>query len=530
MAAHVGEEYGRSLAARMTPSEGQRTVRAAMHVVAETLTAHGFAAHAEDRGDDHGGRRRAVPLRRRQQHQPRAVRGGPRHGQGTAVRAVRHGVAPGAPGDPLVAGAGRRRLHRLCLSLRWRAPISTTPARPRRGPRRSPPWRTGPRLPTGDPGPAPRRGPHRPRRARGGPRRRWRTCVGVGGPPGRLHLGGDRGHQRGRLGRDPRRAGRARAVRRRGALGGPRRLGARWRRPRSIGVDGAGRLDVDGPAGAPAGPGAAPPGAGALPVGQPRGGDAPARARGGRAVPGRPGSRSTSTPRRPAATCPWTSARWTPTWSASVRTSSAGVPGRRRADRAARQPVRTPPRRAASRSAGAGPGSRRSRRSSPSVPRPPRWPARRSACRARRRPRAPGDRSPPSSTPPLAVERGRRRRARPPRSDRLPYLVCLGVHGVEAEPVLIGLDRAGVAVHSGSACSSESIEPSPVLEAMGVDPSHSLRVSVGWSTTDDGLRRVRRRLPPGRRRPARRYGADVAGRLGGPGRVKLRGSGTPAAL
>jgi predicted ArsR family transcriptional regulator len=51
MAAHVGEEYGRSLAARMTPSEGQRTVRAAMHVVAETLTAHGFAAHAEDRGE-----------------------------------------------------------------------------------------------------------------------------------------------------------------------------------------------------------------------------------------------------------------------------------------------------------------------------------------------------------------------------------------------------------------------------------------------------------------------------------------------
>ncbi|HXB36898.1 MAG TPA: cysteine desulfurase family protein [Acidimicrobiales bacterium] len=69
--------------------------------------------------------------------------------------------------------------------------------------------------------------------------------------------------------------------------------------------------------------------------------------------------------------------------------------------------------------------------------------------------------------------------------DRLPYLICLGVHGVEAEPVLIGLDRAGVAVHSGSACSSEAIEPSPVLEAMGVDPSHSLRVSVGWTTTDE---------------------------------------------
>jgi predicted ArsR family transcriptional regulator len=51
MAAHVGEEYGRSLAARMTPHEGQRTIRAAMHVVADTLTAHGFAAHAEDRGE-----------------------------------------------------------------------------------------------------------------------------------------------------------------------------------------------------------------------------------------------------------------------------------------------------------------------------------------------------------------------------------------------------------------------------------------------------------------------------------------------
>jgi predicted ArsR family transcriptional regulator len=49
MAAHVGEEYGRSLAARMTPTEGQRTIRAAMHVVADTLTAHGFAAHAEQR-------------------------------------------------------------------------------------------------------------------------------------------------------------------------------------------------------------------------------------------------------------------------------------------------------------------------------------------------------------------------------------------------------------------------------------------------------------------------------------------------
>ena len=54
---------------------------------------------------------------------------------------------------------------------------------------------------------------------------------------------------------------------------------------------------------------------------------------------------------------------------------------------------------------------------------------------------------------------------------------------VEAEPVLLGLDQAGVAVHSGSSCSSEALEPSPVLEAMGVDAHRSLRVSVGWSST-----------------------------------------------
>lgn len=70
---------------------------------------------------------------------------------------------------------------------------------------------------------------------------------------------------------------------------------------------------------------------------------------------------------------------------------------------------------------------------------------------------------------------------------RLPHLVCLGIEGVEAEPIVLGLDRRGIAVHSGSACSSESLEPSPVLRAMGVDPASSLRPSVGWSTTDDDV-------------------------------------------
>ena len=68
--------------------------------------------------------------------------------------------------------------------------------------------------------------------------------------------------------------------------------------------------------------------------------------------------------------------------------------------------------------------------------------------------------------------------------ERLPHLVCVGIDGIEPQAVLLGLDRAGVAAHSGSSCSSEALEPSPVLEAMGVDADRSLRLSVGWSSTD----------------------------------------------
>ncbi|MDQ3895773.1 MAG: aminotransferase class V-fold PLP-dependent enzyme, partial [Actinomycetota bacterium] len=71
--------------------------------------------------------------------------------------------------------------------------------------------------------------------------------------------------------------------------------------------------------------------------------------------------------------------------------------------------------------------------------------------------------------------------------ERVPHIGCLGVAGVEAEAVLLGLDQAGISAHSGSACSSESLEPSPVLAAMGVEAERSLRVSVGWSTTADDV-------------------------------------------
>jgi cysteine desulfurase len=73
------------------------------------------------------------------------------------------------------------------------------------------------------------------------------------------------------------------------------------------------------------------------------------------------------------------------------------------------------------------------------------------------------------------------------RHRRVPHLVCVAVGGVEAEPVLLGLDQSGIAAHSGSSCSSESLAPSPVLAAMGVDAERSLRLSVGWSTTDDDV-------------------------------------------
>ncbi len=75
----------------------------------------------------------------------------------------------------------------------------------------------------------------------------------------------------------------------------------------------------------------------------------------------------------------------------------------------------------------------------------------------------------------------------PEPTGRVPHIRCFVVEGVEAEPVLLGLDRYGVSVHSGSACSSESLERSEVLAAMGVDEDHSLRVSVGWSTTTEDV-------------------------------------------
>ena len=50
LAESVGEEYGRSLAERMSPGDVHRSFKSALAAVADALTAHGFAAHAEARG------------------------------------------------------------------------------------------------------------------------------------------------------------------------------------------------------------------------------------------------------------------------------------------------------------------------------------------------------------------------------------------------------------------------------------------------------------------------------------------------
>jgi len=70
---------------------------------------------------------------------------------------------------------------------------------------------------------------------------------------------------------------------------------------------------------------------------------------------------------------------------------------------------------------------------------------------------------------------------------RLPNTTSFAVPGVKAETAIIGFDLNGIAVSSGSACSSGKVQTSHVLAAMGVDPvlvRGGLRVSLGWSTTD----------------------------------------------
>ena len=83
--------------------------------------------------------------------------------------------------------------------------------------------------------------------------------------------------------------------------------------------------------------------------------------------------------------------------------------------------------------------------------------------------------------------------------ERVPNTTNISFHGVEAEALLIALDLEGIAVSTGSACSSGTLEPSHVLRAMGLTPRRaqsSIRFSLGLGNTDDEIDRLVGVLPP----------------------------------
>jgi len=64
---------------------------------------------------------------------------------------------------------------------------------------------------------------------------------------------------------------------------------------------------------------------------------------------------------------------------------------------------------------------------------------------------------------------------------------AFAIPGLPAHTLLMALDLSGVAVSSGSACSSGKVRESHVLAAMGVAEKEALRVSLGWSTCEDDV-------------------------------------------
>ena len=84
------------------------------------------------------------------------------------------------------------------------------------------------------------------------------------------------------------------------------------------------------------------------------------------------------------------------------------------------------------------------------------------------------------------------------RERRVPNTTNISFEGVEAESLLIALDLEGIAVSTGSACSSGTLEPSHVLRAMGCSPHRtqsSIRFSLGLGNTTEQIDRVVEILP-----------------------------------
>jgi cysteine desulfurase len=85
------------------------------------------------------------------------------------------------------------------------------------------------------------------------------------------------------------------------------------------------------------------------------------------------------------------------------------------------------------------------------------------------------------------------------RDQRVPNTSNISFDGIEAESLLIALDLEGVAVSTGSACSSGTLEPSHVLKAMGF-PLHrtqnAIRFSLGAMNSEAQIDHVLSILPP----------------------------------
>jgi cysteine desulfurase len=101
-------------------------------------------------------------------------------------------------------------------------------------------------------------------------------------------------------------------------------------------------------------------------------------------------------------------------------------------------------------------------------------------------------------------------------STRAPHLLSVAIPGADSEALLMHFDLAGVAVSSGSACSTGAVEPSHVLVAMGIPRELALgtiRFSLGRDTTEADIERAME-VVPGVVEKVRKL-AGVLGRTGG---------------